>query len=105
MDARILLVSITQEDLMREQWPLSDQTINKLVQKLASYQPRVIGLNIYGHQQQNLAPNLQNQIIGTCLLSNIGRLEVPLPPDFTLENVGFDDVVTENSTDQAIRSC
>jgi CHASE2 domain-containing sensor protein len=45
----------------------------------------------------------QNQIIGTCLLSNIGRLEVPLPPDFTLENVGFDDVVTDNSTDQAIR--
>jgi CHASE2 domain-containing sensor protein len=65
MDARILLVSITQEDLMREQWPLSDQTINKLVQKLASYQPRVIGLNNYGHQQQNLAANLQNQIIGT----------------------------------------
>jgi CHASE2 domain-containing sensor protein len=29
MGAHILLVSITQEDLMLEQWSLSDQTINK----------------------------------------------------------------------------
>ncbi|WP_413171060.1 CHASE2 domain-containing protein [Anabaena azotica] len=103
VDARILLVTITQEDLTREKWPLSDQTINKLVQKLASYHPRVIGLNVYSHQQQNLAANLQNQIIGTCLLSNIGRLEVPPSSDFPLENIGFDDVVTDNYTDQAIR--
>lgn len=103
MDARILLVTITQEDLTREKWPLSDQTINKLVQKIVSYHPRVIGLNIYGHQQQNLAANLQDQIVGTCLLSNIGRLEVPPSSDFPLENIGFDDVVTDNSTDQAIR--
>ncbi|MBK1987150.1 CHASE2 domain-containing protein, partial [Sphaerospermopsis aphanizomenoides BCCUSP55] len=103
LDARILLVTITEADLTREQWPLSDQTINKLLQKLASYHPRVIGLNIYRHPQQNLAANLQNQMIGTCLLSNIGRLEVPPPTNLPLYNIGFDDVVTDNSTDQAIR--
>jgi CHASE2 domain-containing sensor protein len=37
------------------------------------------------------------------LLSNIGRLGVPLPRDFPLDNIGFDDVVTDKSTDQAIR--
>ena len=63
-DNRMLLVTITQEDLNREKWPLSDQTINKLLKKLESYQPRVIGLNIYRHEQKNLAANLKkpNQI-------------------------------------------
>lgn len=104
-DNRILLVTITQEDLNREKWPLSDQTINKLLKKLESYQPRVIGLNIYRHEQNNLAANLKkpNQIIATCLLSNIGRSEVAPPPNFPIDNIGFDDVVTDNAVDQVIR--
>ncbi|MEA5579427.1 CHASE2 domain-containing serine/threonine-protein kinase [Anabaena sp. UHCC 0451] len=105
LDRRILLVTITQEDLTREKWPLSDQTINKLLEKLQSDQARVIGLNIYRHEQKNLAANLPkaNNIIGTCLLSNIGRSEVPPPPNFFIDNIGFDDVVTDNSTDQVLR--
>ncbi len=104
-DNRILLVTITQEDLNREKWPLSDQTINKLLKKLESYQPRVIGLNIYRHEQKNLAANLkkQNQIIATCLLSNIDRSEVAPPANFPIDNIGFDDVVTDNAVDQVIR--
>lgn len=105
MDGRILLVTITQEDLKQEKWPLSDQTINKLLAKLESYQPRVIGLNIYRDKQNNLGVNLQkpNQIIGTCLLSNVGRSEVSPPANFPLENIGFNDVVTDNITDQVLR--
>ncbi|WP_353931132.1 CHASE2 domain-containing serine/threonine-protein kinase [Okeanomitos corallinicola TIOX110] len=105
VDHRILLVTITQEDLNRETWPLSDQTINKLLEKLQSYQPRVIGVNIYRHGQKNLAHNLSNKdhIIGTCLLSNIGRSEVHPPANFPMENIGFDDVVTDNAVDQVIR--
>jgi CHASE2 domain-containing sensor protein/tRNA A-37 threonylcarbamoyl transferase component Bud32 len=104
-DNRILLVAITQEDLETEKWPLSDQTINNLLAKLEYYKPRVIGLNIYRHQQQNLAATLPNpdHIIGTCLLSDIGRSEVDPPPNFPIDNIGFDDVVTDNDVDQVIR--
>jgi CHASE2 domain-containing sensor protein/tRNA A-37 threonylcarbamoyl transferase component Bud32 len=105
LDSRILLVTITQEDLTREKWPLSDQTINKLLEKLESYQPRLIGLNIYRHEQKNLAANLKkpDKIIGTCLLSNIGRAEISPPLNFSIDNIGFDDVVTDNKTDQILR--
>ncbi|MBD2295280.1 CHASE2 domain-containing protein [Anabaena sphaerica FACHB-251] len=105
LDGRILLVTITQEDLTREKWPLSDQTINKLLEKLESYQPRVIGLNIYRQGQKNLAANLHKQdlMIGTCLLSNIARTEIPPPPNLPIDNIGFDDVVSDNATDQILR--
>nr|WP_242038928.1 CHASE2 domain-containing serine/threonine-protein kinase [Anabaena lutea] len=105
LDRRILLVTITQDDLIQEKWPLSDQTINNLLAKLESYQPSVIGLNIYLPNQKNLATHLQHQdnIIITCLLSNTGRTEVTPPSNFPMENIGFDDIVTDNSTDQILR--
>ena len=54
-DPRILLVTITEDDIQREKWPTTDSTINRLLAKLQSDQPRVIGLNIYRPQQKNLA--------------------------------------------------
>ncbi|BAZ33336.1 serine/threonine protein kinase with Chase2 sensor [Cylindrospermum sp. NIES-4074] len=105
LDGRILLVTITQEDLEREKWPLSEGTINRLLAKIESYQPRVIGLNLYQPEQANLAANLQNKdnIISTCLYSNMGRAEVPPPPNFPIDNVGFNDVITDNENDQVLR--
>jgi CHASE2 domain-containing sensor protein len=104
IDDRILLVNITQEDLNQQQWPLSETTINQLIGKLQSYQPRVIGLNIYLHQHKKLALNLEkNNIIGTCLLSNIGRSEIAPPANLPIDNIGFNDVVTDNSVDQVLR--
>lgn len=104
-DPRLLLVTITEEDIKREKWPLSDQTVNQLLKKLASYQPRVVGLNIYRPQQKDLGNNLtpSGQVIATCLLSNIGRSEVPPPGNIPIDNIGFDDVVSDNQVDQVIR--
>lgn len=105
MDQRLFLVTITEEDIKREKWPLSDQTVNQLLKKLASYQPRVVGLNIYRPQQKYLGNNLapSGQLIATCLLSNIGRSEVPPPGNIPTDNIGFDDVVSDNQVDQVIR--
>ncbi|QNP28624.1 CHASE2 domain-containing serine/threonine-protein kinase [Cylindrospermopsis curvispora] len=105
MDPRLLLVTIAEEDIKREKWPLSDQTVNQLLKKLASYQPRVVGLNIYRPQQKDLGNNLtpSGQVIATCLLSNIGRSEVPPPGNIPTDNIGFDDVVSDNQVDQVIR--
>ncbi|MFN6569973.1 CHASE2 domain-containing serine/threonine-protein kinase [Dendronalium sp. ChiSLP03b] len=104
-DPRILLVTITEEDVAQQKWPLSDTTINQLLAKLESYKPRVIGLNIYRPDQKNLAAGLRSQdnIIGTCLLSSMGRSEIPPPPSFPVDNIGFSDLIPDNQEDQIVR--
>ncbi|MEH1911217.1 CHASE2 domain-containing protein [Nostoc sp.] len=104
-DRRILLVKITDEDLKREKWTLSDRRINQLLKKIESYQPRIVGLYLFQPENNNLAANLQNQdnIISTCLFSSLGRDEIPPPPNFFIDNVGFSDVVTDNENDQILR--
>ncbi|WP_448267026.1 CHASE2 domain-containing protein [Nostoc sp. DSM 114159] len=104
-DRRILLVTITDEDLKREKWPLSDGTINQLLKKIESYQPRIVGLYLFRPEDKNLAANLQNQdnIVTTCLFSSLGRDEIPPPPNVPIDNVGFSDVVADNENDQSLR--
>jgi len=102
---RILLVKITEEDLEREKWSLSDRRINQLLEKLESYQPRIIGLYLFRPDHKSLAVNIQNKlnIISTCLFSSKGRYEIPPPPNFPISNVGFSDVITDNENDQILR--
>ncbi|MHC5742877.1 MAG: CHASE2 domain-containing protein [Nostoc sp.] len=104
-DRRILLVKITDKDIKREKWPLSDRTINQLLKKIESYQPRIVGLYLFRPEDNNLAANLQNQdnIVTTCLFSSLGRDEIPPPPNFPIDNVGFSDVVADNENDQILR--
>jgi CHASE2 domain-containing sensor protein/predicted Ser/Thr protein kinase len=104
-DRRILLVKITDEDLKREKWTLSDRRINQLLKKIEAYQPRIVGLYLFQPEHNNLATNLQNQdnIISTCLFSSLGRDEMPPPPNFPIDNVGFSDVVADNENDQILR--
>lgn len=104
-DSRILVVTITEADLALEKWPLSDTTINKLLGKLEAYQPRVIALNLYRSQQQNLGENLEStrNIIGSCLFSSMGRTEISAPPNFPIENVGYNDLIPDSQEDQIIR--
>ncbi|WP_445634406.1 non-specific serine/threonine protein kinase [Nostoc sp. DSM 114161] len=104
-DGRILLVTITDADLQREKWNLSDTKINRLLQKINSYQPRIVGLYLFRPQDKTLAANKQSQenIISTCLFSSVGRSEIPPPPNFPIDNVGFSDVVPDNENDQILR--
>ncbi|MDF2389228.1 CHASE2 domain-containing protein [Nostoc ellipsosporum NOK] len=104
-DPRILLVTITEEDIAREKWPLSDTKINQLLAKLESYQPRVIGLNIYRPEQKNFAAGLQNpnNIIGTCSYSSMSRSEIPPPPNLSTDNIGYADLIPDNQEDQIVR--
>lgn len=47
-DSRIVLIKITEEDIQRRRcWPLTDATLARLLNILISYNPRVIGLDIY----------------------------------------------------------
>ncbi|MFN6526999.1 CHASE2 domain-containing protein, partial [Nostoc sp. ChiSLP03a] len=89
----------------REKWPLSDRTINQLLKKIESYQPRIVGLYLFRPEDNNLAANFQNQdnIVTTCLFSSLGRDEIPPPPNVPIDNVGFSDVVADNEIDQSLR--
>lgn len=104
-DPRILLVTITQEDIAKYQWPLADSVVNQLLLKLESYQPSIIGLHINRANQENLADNVQNQknIISTCLFSSVDRSEIAPPPNFPEDNLGFNDLISDYEEDQIIR--
>ncbi|MCC5601233.1 CHASE2 domain-containing protein [Nostoc favosum] len=104
-DKRILLVKITDEDLKREKGTPSDHTINQLLKKIETYQPRIVGLYLFQPENKYLAANLQNKdnIVSTCFFSSLGRDEIPPPPNLPIENVGFGNVVADNENDQIIR--
>ncbi len=104
-DERILLVTITDADLQPEKWNLSDTKINQLLQKINSYQPRIVGLYLFPPLNKSLVANKQNQnnIISTCLFSSVGRNEIPPPLNFPIDFVGFSDVVPDNENDQILR--
>ena len=47
-DERLLVLSITEDDIQRQnRYPISDEVVAKLIAKLQQYQPRTIGLDLY----------------------------------------------------------
>jgi CHASE2 domain-containing sensor protein len=45
-DARMTLVTITEEDIHEYGWPISDVLLEQALEKLIQYDPRMIGLDI-----------------------------------------------------------
>lgn len=103
-DNRILLVTVTEKDLVRYKNPLPDETINQLLKKIQSYQPRVIGLQIKRPHQTNLAAGLnKDYIIAACVFESMGEPEVAPPPNFPEDNIGFTDLIPDNKFDNVVR--
>ncbi|AFY99286.1 CHASE2 domain-containing serine/threonine-protein kinase [Calothrix sp. PCC 6303] len=107
-DPRLLLVEVTQEDVNKQLYPLTDATVNQILQKLQSYQPRIVALNINRSNQKNLGSGLtekeQSKIIGVCRLaeSNTGTPEIPAPQNLGENNIGFSDLISDDS-DRIVR--
>lgn len=108
---RILLVTITEADIKRQKWPLSDATINQLLDKLESYQPRIIGLNIYrdlpvepGYKQLANRLSHQNNIIAACAFRSLENPEIPPPPSVPEKRVGFNDLISDENDNIVRRS-
>ncbi len=105
-DDRLLIVGVTEEDIqVQQRYPLSDETIDQLLQKLEAHEPRVIGLDIYRDIPQNpgreqLMAYLQaedNRTVTVCQLSKgDDDIGVPPPPGVANKNLGFADVVIDN---------
>ncbi len=100
-DERIVVVTIDEGD----KWPLSDETVNKLLVKLESYQPRVIGLNIFRPEQKNLAAGVKDKknIIAICLMDSLGKKDILKPPNFEKDYVSFSNIITDDQDNGIIR--
>ncbi|MEO1621561.1 MAG: CHASE2 domain-containing protein, partial [Cyanobacteria bacterium J06632_3] len=104
-DSRLLLIEVTEADVQaqpideRGAASLSDETLERLLQKLLAAQPRTIGLDIYREQaleisDGQLAVWMQSSphFFAICKYGDSG---VPPPPGIALENHGFNNVLED----------
>ena len=103
-DSRLLIVGVSEADIKNQQrWPLSDATINQVLQQLEKYQPRAIGLDIYRDIPQepgrsDLLAHLQTseKTIAICKFGE-GDADIGIgpPPGMPASNLGFSDLAID----------
>lgn len=114
VDPRIVIVEIREKDLKQVgQWPIPDRTMAQLLEKINSYQPRAIGLDIYrdlsvqpGQQEFVQACRTIPNLIGIEKLpdhTNFGASLGVDPPSVLKQRhqVGFNNLVVD--TDGKVR--
>jgi len=116
-DSRLLVVTITEADFQlpeqkSRKGSLSDLALARLLEKLESYQPRAIGLDIYRDfpvdpNQPELATRLKNsegqsasfasRIFAICKVSeqNIDEPGIAPPPEIPIQRQAFSDFVKD----------
>ena len=101
-DPRLLVVEITEEDIREQrEWPMSDQTMADLLNKLLEHNPRTVGVDIYrdipqGDGHENLNQVLQRpEIIAITGLGISEDDSVPPPPSIDSSQVGFNDFIID----------
>jgi CHASE2 domain-containing sensor protein len=107
-DKRLLIVTVTEQDLQKWNWPLPGEVLDRLLGKLEEYQPRAIGLDIFrdlpvqpGHEK--LLQRLQESdiIVPICKHADHKNPGIAPPQGTKPEQVGFSDIVED--TDSSIR--
>lgn len=102
-DPRLLVVTITEQDLHRYRWPLSDQILAQALKQIQSHRPKVIGLDLYRDivnppGVSALATQLQaKNLIAITEISG----GIPSPAGVERERVGFNDLTLD--TDGVLR--
>jgi diguanylate cyclase (GGDEF)-like protein len=107
-DPRLLVVEITEDDIQKQKhWPLDDEVVAQLLEKLQQYQPKVIGLDLLRDQPQppgseDFLKQLQaDNIIAIAKMDENGSYEIPPPSGVPKERIGFSDLVVDS--DNVIR--
>ncbi len=103
LEPRIVIVGITEADIQKYGYPINDQLLAELLQKLHSLQPRAIGLDIYrdlpqepGHQK--LVTALENipNIIGIEKIGTDYNLGIKAPSILEQkQQIGFNNFVID----------
>jgi CHASE2 domain-containing sensor protein len=102
LDERLLVVGISEEDIQRrKEFPLHDGTLAEVLEKLLTYEPRAIGIDIARDVPQGPAAGRakliqvlkkSDRISAGCLLSSADQPGVPAAPGVPSERVGFADL-------------
>ncbi|WP_017298236.1 putative bifunctional diguanylate cyclase/phosphodiesterase [Nodosilinea nodulosa] len=98
IDSRLLIVGISETDLHRYGWPLSDQVLAQGLTQLQRHRPRVIGLDLYrdlshppGEPDLKSAMQAENLVAITNIASGIAA-----PPGVPPERIGFNDLALDD---------
>ncbi|MEH2359486.1 CHASE2 domain-containing protein [Nostoc sp.] len=114
-DPRLLIVTVTEEDFQlpeqkERRGSLSDLALTRLLEKLAQFKPKAIGLDIYHEQssqrnQASLATRLKidDRFFGICKVQELtkDRPGISPPLGVPLERQGFSDIIPD--TDHVLR--
>jgi len=103
-DHRVVIVRIDEEDLQQlQRWPISDAVMAELVQKINSYQPRAIGLDIYRDlpiqpgslELAKVFTSIPNLIGIERIKDNTSLGVAPSPTLSKLDRVGFNNLMVD----------
>lgn len=109
-DERIVIVGITEADIQTlKTYPISDQALATLLDKIQRHQPRAIGLDIFrdfpeepGHTQlKTVLASLPNVIGIESILPTDTTMHIKPPPSLPIDQVGFVDSILDS--DGAVR--
>ncbi len=111
-DSRITLIEVTEADIQKQlnqedslKGSISDKTLEQLLTKLESHQPRVIGIDLYHDfpleaEAIDLRNHFRNsgKIIGLCKVrdANNNPEGISPPPEIPAERVGFSDFIADD---------
>ncbi|MGF2040385.1 MAG: CHASE2 domain-containing protein [Nostoc sp. CmiVER01] len=105
VDRRLLIVAVTEEDIQLEKkWPLSDRTLEQVLNKLEQQQPRVIGLDIYrdfpilpGNKELTKRFKQSDRIITVCKVNDSSNNPgIAPPPNVPKNRIGFSDLLVDS---------
>ncbi|MGB3641717.1 MAG: CHASE2 domain-containing protein, partial [Rivularia sp. (in: cyanobacteria)] len=119
-DKRILIIGADEEDISSNKYgyPIPDETLSQLLEKIKTYQPAAIGVDIFrdqpvisdnkNHRQQSLVNQWKENknLIAICAGSNLKNSVAP-PPNIAKKQVGYvdlyDDKLQTQNQDDTIR--
>ena len=99
-DTRITVITITEDDIQTQlNYPISDRDLAALIDQLQTYDPRVIGIDIFrdkpvgeGYAALEAALTQSTNVIG---IDNIEAPVIPPPPMLDENQVGFVDAIVD----------
>ncbi len=102
-DPRLLIVEITEQDIqVFNRFPLSDRSIARVLEKLQSFDPKLIGLDLYRDipyepgRAELLAQLQVENVVAINKLPDRDTKGVPPPPHHPPNQVGFNDLVLDS---------
>jgi adenylate cyclase len=104
-DPRIVLITVTEQDILNQgRWPITDAILAQALERLAQFQPRAIGLDIYrdipvdpGHADLNRVLAEHPRIIVVTKIGGGMVAGIPPPPVLAgTEQVSFNDLLLDH---------